>query len=92
MFYFRHRKYAFFWLFLSVALVWALLLTYSAVLLEETSYSRYKGWKDLLKMFAAGFLENFGYRQLHSFWRFKGTLKYIFRTKSGWGTIKRAKI
>jgi len=82
----------FFWLFFFVAIIWGLFLTYFSILLEEISYSRYRTWKDLLRLFLAGFLENFGYRQLFSFSRLKGFIKYIFRFKSTWGTIKRTDI
>lgn len=80
---------SFFWLFLTIAFLWGLVLTYSSILLEEITYRRYKKWKDLFRLIFAGFLENFGYRQLHSFWRIKGFIKYVLRVKSGWGTIKR---
>jgi len=81
---------SFFLLFLAVAIVWGMCISYTAVALEEVSYRRYKKRSDIWRLFAAGFLENFGYRQLHSFWRLKGMLKYIFGTKSGWGVIKRS--
>ena len=61
-----------------------------SIALEEISYRRYERRSDLWRLFAAGFLENFGYRQLHAFWRMKGTLKYAFGIGGkGWGTIKR---
>ncbi len=79
----------FFILFITVAIIWGLFLTFSSIFLEEVSYSRYKERGDLLKLFKAAFFENFGYRQIHSWWRFKGFVKYVFKVKSGWGTIKR---
>ena len=37
---------------------------------------------------ALGILENFGYRQLTTWWRLKGTMDY-FRGRQGWGRMVR---
>ena len=78
-------------LFLVVAIVWGLCLSFASIYLEEKSYHRYTSWRDLFKMMQAAFLANFGYRQLHSLWRFKGFVKYLFNSQGSWGTIKRKK-
>ncbi|MFW6064768.1 MAG: hypothetical protein ACOC8Y_04250 [Candidatus Natronoplasma sp.] len=36
-------------------------------------------------------LENFGYRQLHSLWKFRGILQFLKKDK-GWGEMVREKI
>lgn len=79
----------FFVLFLVVAIVWGLCLSFAAVFLEEMSYHRYGTWQDLLRMMRAAFLANFGYRQLHSLWRFKGFVKFLVNPRAGWGKISR---
>ncbi len=79
----------FFVLFMSISLVWGLCVTVMSIALEETSYRRYDKTGDFIKLFAAGIIENFGYRQLHSWWRVKGFFKHIFGVKSGWGAIPR---
>jgi cellulose synthase/poly-beta-1,6-N-acetylglucosamine synthase-like glycosyltransferase len=91
-FYLNIVNVTFFWIFLTLALIWGLFLTYFTIFLEEISYSRYKSWKDFFKLFFAGFIENFGYRQIHSYWRFRGFIKYLLRFKPTWGEIKRGKI
>ena len=37
---------------------------------------------------ANAFLENFGYRQLTAFWRFKDFIEYIFGKRS-WGQLEK---
>jgi cellulose synthase/poly-beta-1,6-N-acetylglucosamine synthase-like glycosyltransferase len=65
------------------------LLSVSSILLEETTFRTYSGKRDLWIILLGAFLENFGYRQLNSFWRLEGIVKWLFRTKSSWGTMTR---
>jgi len=60
----------------------------AAVALEELSFRRYPKVTDLLRLAAYGVLENFGYRQLATWWRIVGIVDY-FKGKQGWGTMKR---
>jgi hypothetical protein len=66
-----------------------LLLSCVALLLEELSYRIYRRPSDLLKLFLALVVENFGYRQLNNYWRLLGLLRWLFRTESKWGVMKR---
>lgn len=65
------------------------LLGISSIFLEEVTFRTYPRKKDLMILFFAAFIENFGYRQLMSFWRLEGTIKWILRTKSSWGAMTR---
>lgn len=75
-------------LFFLAAVVYGSLLSVAAVALEELSFRRYPRVTDLLRLAAYGVLENFGYRQLVTWWRIVGVVDY-FRGKQGWGTMKR---
>jgi len=81
--------------FLAVTFIWGLCLSYATIALQENIHFRYNRNADLWKLFAIGFLENFGYRQSHSFWRLKGLIRYMFIKSSrtsgmtGWTSIKR---
>ena len=75
-------------LFFLAAIVYGALLSVVAVALEELSFRRYPKVTDLLRLAAYGVLENFGYRQLATWWRIVGVVDY-FRGKQGWGTMKR---
>ncbi len=75
-------------LFFLAAVVYGALLSVTAVALEELSFRRYPKVTDLLRLSAYGVLENFGYRQLSTFWRMLGVVDY-FRGRRGWGTMTR---
>jgi cellulose synthase/poly-beta-1,6-N-acetylglucosamine synthase-like glycosyltransferase len=74
--------------FLSVALALGIVLSISAVCLEELAFRRYPTKKDLILLFLIGALENLGYRQLNTYWRVRGTISGL-RGKGGWGVMTR---
>ncbi len=65
------------------------LLSISSILLEEITFRTYPQKKDLVILIFASFVENFGYRQMQSFWRLEGIIKWLLRTESSWGTMTR---
>jgi cellulose synthase/poly-beta-1,6-N-acetylglucosamine synthase-like glycosyltransferase len=78
-----------FGVFLLVAFGFGLLLSVSALLLEEVSFQIYPGLSPLPVLLAVAVLENLGYRQLNSAWRLWGLLRWMFGKKGGWGEMKR---
>ena len=74
--------------FSGVAIVLGIVLSISAVCLEEVTFRRYPRKSDLVLLFIIGVLENFGYRQLNTLWRVRGTLSGILG-KRGWGVMTR---
>lgn len=68
----------FFILFLFVAVFYGIFLSLASIFLEEMTYKRYPAWEHLFTLILFGVLENFGYRQINSFWRFQAFLQYIF--------------
>jgi cellulose synthase/poly-beta-1,6-N-acetylglucosamine synthase-like glycosyltransferase len=79
----------FFALFAAVALLWGLFISIASLALAELSYRRYEGRYALWQLIQAAIYENFGYRQMHAFWRFKGMVRYLFGRRSGWGEQSR---
>ena len=75
-------------LFFLTAIAFGALISVISVLLEEVSFRRYPRVRDLMMLFALGILENFGYRQLTTWWRLKGTVDYL-RGRQGWGQMVR---
>jgi len=75
-------------LFLSVSLLFGIILSLASVLLEEFTLRRYPGVKDLWALTSAAVLESFGFRQLTSVWRLQGLIDGL-RGKSGWGKMER---
>ena len=75
-------------LFFVVSILFGVLLSMSAVVLEEYTMRRYPSVSDLGRLLAAAVLENFGYRQLLTFWRSEGVWDAL-RGKRGWGAMER---
>ena len=71
-----------------LAICYGALISLAAVLLEELSFRRYPRIGDLLRLALLGIIENFGYRQLSTWWRLRGTIDF-FRGQSGWGEMTR---
>lgn len=67
----------FFFLFLLLAIIYGIFLSTTGIFLEELTYRRYPGWDHLVRLLLFGILENFGYRQINSFFRFQATLYYL---------------
>jgi hypothetical protein len=70
------------------SVVYGTLISVGAVLLEETFFRRYRRLGDVAGLLLTGVIENFGYRQLTTWWRLRGWLDYL-RNKGGWGSIPR---
>jgi cellulose synthase/poly-beta-1,6-N-acetylglucosamine synthase-like glycosyltransferase len=75
--------------FLLAAVGLALLLSMSALLLEEISFHLYDKPRQMLVLLAAMLLENVGYRQLTAWWRFEAVLLWLLRRPGRWGDMKR---
>lgn len=71
-----------------VAVVYGSLNSVAAVLLEELSFRRYPRVRDLLWLVTVGVVENFGYRQLTTWWRIAGVVDFC-RGKQAWGAMTR---
>lgn len=74
--------------FLMVTVVLGIALSVSALALEELAFRRYPRLPDLLRLFVLAVTENVGYRQLTAFWRARGLLRFLRKTK-GWGAMPR---
>ncbi|QNA89660.1 glycosyltransferase family 2 protein [Massilia sp. Dwa41.01b] len=75
--------------FLFVALGLGILLSASGLLLEEMSFHLYPRGKQLLMLGLIVILENFGYRQLNTWWRLIGLWRWLRGKESTWGAMKR---
>ena len=78
-----------FFTFLVVVISLGILLSTNAILLEEISFHIYPRFRHTLLIFAAAILENFGYRQINSYWRLVGIFSWLFGKKGGWGKMRR---
>jgi len=64
-------------LFLTLAIFYGVFLSTASIFLEELTFKRYPKWSHLFKLLIYGVLENFGYRQINSFWRFEALIMYF---------------
>jgi hypothetical protein len=76
------------WLFFSVAVLYGLLLSAWAVLLEEVSFRRYARSTDVLGLLFFAVVEAFGYRQLTVWFRLKAFWNVARGTRT-WGRMPR---
>jgi len=78
-----------FLMLLAVAIGFGILLSITALLLEELSFHVYQKPTDIIKLFVGVVFENVGYRQLTSFWRMIGFTQWILGKKGSWGEMTR---
>jgi len=78
----------YFLLFFAASILYGILLSLGAILLEEYTFNKYPTLKQLMKLSLYGVLENFGYRQLTTLYRVEGIVKFR-KMKHSWGKIKR---
>jgi cellulose synthase/poly-beta-1,6-N-acetylglucosamine synthase-like glycosyltransferase len=74
--------------FFLAAIGLGVLLSTAAVFLEELRLERYPRWRDLLKLTFYGIVENFGYRQINTFWRALAIISFA-RKNTEWGAMER---
>ncbi|WP_329791432.1 glycosyltransferase [Lentzea sp. DG1S-22] len=76
-------------LFFLVALGYGVALSLVALVVEEYSFHRYRGWRDLAVALAVAVVENIGYRQLTAVWRLRGLVDVLRGGKAEWGRMTR---
>lgn len=60
-----------------------------SILIEQDEIEQFSDPKDLSKLLLTALIENFGFRQICSFWRMKGLYKHFRGGKATWGTMER---
>ncbi len=79
----------YFFVVLLVSVFFGTAVTLVAVLLSDLATRRYMSGPDLTLLIAVVLLENFGYRQIVSWWGCVGTAQALTGTDGGWGVMKR---
>jgi len=77
-----------FFVFLVVDFVFGTLMSFGAVLIEESAFHKYPKLHHLFVLLLASLFEHIGYRQYVMIWRAWGSLKFLFGDR-GWGRITR---
>lgn len=78
--------FSLFLMIMFLAVGYGTLLSIGSVLMEETTLRRYPKVGDVLTLILYAVIENFGYRQLVTFFRAQGVLQY-FRGKEKWEVV-----
>ncbi len=76
------------WIFFVLAIMYMVLVSALAVLLEDIALRRYPSARDLGRLLIGAVLENFGFRQLTVWWRVRAFWEY-FRGDLSWGVMER---
>jgi hypothetical protein len=79
-----------FWSFMLLAISLGVLLSISALLLEEISCRTYRRPGNLITLVCMAIAENFGYRQLVLVWRLEGFYQWVTSAPAKWGVMKRS--
>jgi cellulose synthase/poly-beta-1,6-N-acetylglucosamine synthase-like glycosyltransferase len=77
------------WVFLLVAFAFGALLSVNALLLEELMGHVYPRLGQLGALALVALVESFGYRQLVSWYRLVGFIRWASGSRAGWGDMKR---
>lgn len=75
--------------FVAAAFGFGVLMSLFSLILEELTFRTYTSKRALLKLIFVAIIENFGYRQLNSWWRVRGLWQWARGRKHNWGTMKR---
>ena len=78
----------FFVLFLAVSVLLAMVVSISALLLEEYADRRYERGRDMARLVACALTENLGYTQLTAYFRCMGFVD-LLRRRHDWGVMTR---
>jgi cellulose synthase/poly-beta-1,6-N-acetylglucosamine synthase-like glycosyltransferase len=73
--------------FFVLAILYMVLVSALAILLEDVAFRRYPSVKDLGRLLVAALLENFGFRQLTVWWRVRAFAEYL-RGDLSWGAME----
>ena len=77
-------------IFLGLAIGLGVLLSTSAIMLEELSFHMYPKARQLALLYLVAIVENFGFRQLTAIWRFQGLIRWLRGGEHKWEAITRS--
>ncbi len=76
-------------LYLAVAVIYAMTLSFASLLIEEVSFHRYNRWRDLAVAGAVSVAENLGYRQAVAVFQLQGLWAALTKKQQVWGEMTR---
>jgi len=76
------------YLFFIVDILFGMLMSFGAVLIEESAFHKYPKIHQLFILLGVSLFENLGFRQYVMFWRIVGCVRYFFGARE-WGKMQR---
>lgn len=76
------------WIFFCASILYGAVLSLSAILIEEIYFSKYNRPRQLMILMWYCLVESFWFRQLSTYWRLRGLVKY-FKGDRAWGHLRR---
>lgn len=73
----------------AVIFSFGIFVTTMSLWIEQDEIENFSNPVDLMLVLLTAIIENFGYRQICSFWRLKGLFQYFRGSKHTWGTMER---
>ena len=74
--------------FFAVAVLYGIVLSIGALLLEENTFKKYPSFGQLMKLTFYAIIDNFGYRQINTIFRVEALFAYQ-KQKHSWGNMQR---
>jgi cellulose synthase/poly-beta-1,6-N-acetylglucosamine synthase-like glycosyltransferase len=75
-------------LLVAVTNLFGIVMNFTALVIDQLTFSRYSSKGDLLKLMIGSVLEQIGYRQIHLYWRVRGMYRW-YKGGHNWGEMKR---
>lgn len=76
--------------FFALAVFFGVFFSIGSLIIEELELHRYPGARNLVELAFLAVIENFGYRQINSYWRIVGLWRHFRRAESVWVPVPRA--
>ena len=79
----------FFLAYTALIFSFGLFISTMALFIEQDEIERFSKPRHLITLLLVAAIENFGYRQISSFWRMKGVFQHFTNKKASWGAMER---
>lgn len=79
----------FFLAYTAIIFSFGLFISTMAIMIEQDEIERFSSPRHLVTLLLIAAVENFGYRQLSSYWRMKGLFQHFTNKKASWGAMER---
>lgn len=80
---------SFFLAYTALIFSFGIFISTMAIFIEQDEIERFAKPRHLVILLLTATIENFGYRQISSFWRMKGLFQHFTNKKASWGAMER---